>query len=247
MSQQLKEHLKKDHFISKSSEYIWEIVYGGIDGIVTTFAVVAGFAWAWATTTLWDIWPLAVVLFWLANLFGDGVSMWLGKYLSTKSEQDIYHRERNKEVISSTKYPEREYDESIEILTEQGVKKDDAWQIVDIMRQYPELRVKRQMDNELWMADVRDDNAIAQWFITLFSFIIFGAVPLIPYVFMNWDSDLWMTSIIMTGSSLVLLWIVRRYVTKMNFFRTVAQMVILWAAAAAVAYWTGDIVMKLQG
>jgi len=41
MSQHLQEHLKKDHFISKSSEYIGEIVYGGIDGIVTTFAVVA--------------------------------------------------------------------------------------------------------------------------------------------------------------------------------------------------------------
>lgn len=247
MSQELKEHLKKDHFISKSSEYIWEIVYGGIDGIVTTFAVVAWFAWAGATNSLWEIWPLAVVLFWLANLFGDGVSMWLWKYLSTKSEQDIYHRERNKEVLAAKNYPEREYNESIEILTEQWVNVNDAWQLINIMKQYPDLRIKWQMDNELEISDVRWNNAIIQWIITIVSFIFFWAIPLIPYIFMDVNSDLWMTSIIMTWSSLILLWIVRRYVTKMNFFKTVSQMVILGTVAAAVAYWTWDIVMKIQG
>lgn len=246
MSNTLKEHLKKDHFISKSSEYIGEIVYGGIDGIVTTFAVVAGFAGAGATDTLGQIWPLAVVLFGLANLFGDGVSMGLGAYLSTKSEQDIYHRERTKEMKAMKEHPEREHNESIDILTEQGVNNEDAWQLVAIMRQYPALRVKRQMDNELAMADVRDDNALAQGFITLFSFLIFGAIPLVPYLFLSNDANLWMISIVMTGSALVLLGVVRRYVTRINLMKTVGQMVILGAAAAGVAYWTGDIVMRLQ-
>jgi VIT1/CCC1 family predicted Fe2+/Mn2+ transporter len=103
------------------------------------------------------------------------------------------------------------------------------------------------MDNELGMADVRDDNALAQGFITLFSFLVFGAIPLVPYLFMSGDTNLWMVSVAMTGASLVLLGVVRRYVTKMNLMKTVGQMVILGAAAAGVAYWTGDIVMKLQG
>ena len=55
-----------------------------------------------------------------------------------------------------------------------------------------------------------------------------------------------MTSIIMTGLALVLLGIVRRAITRISFVGTVAQIVILGAAAAAVAYWTGDIVMRLQ-
>jgi VIT1/CCC1 family predicted Fe2+/Mn2+ transporter len=140
-----------------------------------------------------------------------------------------------------------EVEESVEILTEQGMQKDHAWQIIDIMRQYPDLRVKRMMDNELCMSDIRDDKPIIQWMITLFSFVIFWAVPLVPYIFGGEHINLWMTSIIMTWLSLVLLGIVRRSITRISFVGTVSQIVVLWAIAAAVAYWTGHIVMNLQG
>jgi VIT1/CCC1 family predicted Fe2+/Mn2+ transporter len=140
-----------------------------------------------------------------------------------------------------------EIEESIEILTEQGMKEDHAWELVSIMRQYPDLRVKWMMDNELCMSDVRNDKPVIQWLITLFAFILFGAIPLIPYIFLGEGTDLWMTSIIMTGLALILLGVVRRAITRISFVGTVSQIVVLWAAAAAVAYWTGDIVMKLQG
>lgn len=237
---------KLDIFVKKFSGYIWEVVYGGIDGIVTTFAVVAGFVWAGASATLGDIWPLAVVLFGLANLFWDGVSMGLGKYLSTKSEQDIYHREWQKETLAMTTYYDREYKETVDILVEQGVEPLEATQMTDIMVKHPEIWVKRQMDNELGIPDVRDEKPIIQGLITLFSFIVFGAIPLIPYIFLGDGSDYWMISLIMTGISLILLGVVRRYITRINFFATVSQMVVLWAVAAAVAYWTGHIVMKFQ-
>ena len=42
----LEEHLQLEHKRTAISEYLREIVYGGNDGIVTTFAVVAGFAGA---------------------------------------------------------------------------------------------------------------------------------------------------------------------------------------------------------
>jgi VIT1/CCC1 family predicted Fe2+/Mn2+ transporter len=93
---------------------------------VTTFAVVAGFVGAGATETLGQIGPLAVVLFGLANLFGDGVSMALGKYLSTKSEQDIYQRARDKEQYEIVHNTQMEIDESVEILVTQGMKKEHA-------------------------------------------------------------------------------------------------------------------------
>jgi VIT1/CCC1 family predicted Fe2+/Mn2+ transporter len=62
----------------------------------------------------------------LANLFGDGVSMALGKYLSTKSEQDIYKRARDKEYYEIIHNTIMEVEESVEILTEQGMQKDHA-------------------------------------------------------------------------------------------------------------------------
>jgi VIT1/CCC1 family predicted Fe2+/Mn2+ transporter len=63
-------------------DYLSEFVYGGIDGAVTTFAVVAGATGARFDTTV-------VLVLGFANLIADGFSMSVGSYLSTKSEQEL--------------------------------------------------------------------------------------------------------------------------------------------------------------
>ncbi len=63
-------------------DYLSEFVYGGIDGAVTTFAVVAG-----ATGARFDLKIILVLGF--ANLIADGFSMGVGSYLSTKSELEL--------------------------------------------------------------------------------------------------------------------------------------------------------------
>ncbi len=68
----------KQHF----EDYLGEFVYGGIDGAVTTFAVVAG-----ATGARFDTKIILVLGF--ANLIADGFSMSVGSYLSTKSEVEL--------------------------------------------------------------------------------------------------------------------------------------------------------------
>lgn len=63
-------------------DYLSEFVYGGIDGAVTTFAVVAG-----ATGARFSIKVILVLGF--ANLIADGFSMGVGSYLSSKSAQQL--------------------------------------------------------------------------------------------------------------------------------------------------------------
>src|SRR3989338_6099006 len=62
--------------------YLPEIVYGGIDGSVTTFAVVAGVIGASLSSSI-------VLILGFANLFADGFSMAVSNYLSKKSENEI--------------------------------------------------------------------------------------------------------------------------------------------------------------
>ncbi len=71
----------RQHF----EDYLSEFVYGGIDGAVTTFAVVAG-----ATGAKFDVKILLVLGF--ANLIADGFSMGVGSYLSTKSGQELMQK-----------------------------------------------------------------------------------------------------------------------------------------------------------
>lgn len=71
----------KQHF----EDYLSEFVYGGIDGAVTTFAVVAG-----ATGARFDLKIIVVLGF--ANLIADGFSMGVGSYLSKKSELELMEK-----------------------------------------------------------------------------------------------------------------------------------------------------------
>ncbi|MFZ1324093.1 MAG: VIT1/CCC1 transporter family protein [Candidatus Saccharimonadales bacterium] len=59
-----------------------EFVYGGMDGAVTTFAVVTGAAGA-------NLSVRVILILGFANVLADGFSMAVGSYLSEKSEQDL--------------------------------------------------------------------------------------------------------------------------------------------------------------
>jgi len=61
--------------------YIKDIVYGATDGIITTFAIVAGVAGANLSATV-------VIILGFASLLSDGFSMGSSNYLGTKSESD---------------------------------------------------------------------------------------------------------------------------------------------------------------
>jgi vacuolar iron transporter family protein len=62
-------------------KYIKNIVYGGIDGIVTTFAVVAGGSGASLPSGI-------LLILGFANLIGDGFSMAFGDYVSSRAENE---------------------------------------------------------------------------------------------------------------------------------------------------------------
>ena len=72
---------KKSPFLSKLYRYLGEFVYGGIDGTITTFAVVAGSVGAGLDTNV-------IVILGFANLLADGFAMSIGAYLSANSERD---------------------------------------------------------------------------------------------------------------------------------------------------------------
>jgi VIT1/CCC1 family predicted Fe2+/Mn2+ transporter len=59
--------------------YVRDLVYGALDGVITTMAVVAGASGA-------ELGTRVAVILGLANLIGDGVSMGASNYLGLKSE-----------------------------------------------------------------------------------------------------------------------------------------------------------------
>lgn len=66
--------------VSLSRRYLRDLVFGAVDGTVTTFAIVAGAVGA-------DLGGGIVLVLGLANLIADGFSMAVGNYLGTHADQ----------------------------------------------------------------------------------------------------------------------------------------------------------------
>ena len=63
-------------------KYLPEFVYGGMDGAITTFAVVSGVMGA-------SLNSVVILILGFANLFADGFSMAISNYSSIKSRNDL--------------------------------------------------------------------------------------------------------------------------------------------------------------
>ena len=232
----LSKHLASEHKITAFSTYLKEIVYGGNDGIITTFAVVAGFAGAQQNVGTLPI--LSVLIFGFANLFGDGVSMALGNLLSTRSEQDVYSHEKGKELYEIKHHPEMESEESEAILIAKGFTKEQAHQLVSIYSTNPAYWVDFMMNQELELPNPEKDNPYKMALVTFCSFVFFGFIPLIPYVFFH-GKYLFIASIFTTAFSLFLLGVMRWRISKQSFIRSTGEMLLLGGTAALVAYLVG--------
>lgn len=241
--QTLAEHMAAEHPQSTFASYFKEIIYGGIDGIVTTFAVVAGFSGAAlsneATTQLSF---LVVLLFGLANLFADATSMGLGNFLSVRSEQDLYKTEREKETREVRDNPEMEYEETVTIMMQKGFSEEDANTLAGIYRTNEEYWVDFMMNHELEMPDPRDENPALTGFATFVSFIIFGAIPLLPFIIpiSTTAETAFELSIVGTFSALVILGLLKWRVIGHSLWKSLFEVVVVGSVAAVIAFVVGS-------
>lgn len=235
----LKQHLAEEHRQSPFSEYLKEIVYGGNDGIVTTFAVVAGFAGAQASVQIGGLGYLTVLLFGLANLFADGSSMALGNFLAVRSDQNQYRQERAKEEHEIRHEPLMEQAETKRILLNNGFSDTQADDLVAIYSTNKEYWVDFMMRYELEMPNPEGENPLLTSIATFFAFVTFGSIPLLPYILAPTNQEAFSYAVCATALALFLLGILRWRVTTENFFRSTGETLFIGGISAMVAYMVG--------
>ena len=79
-------HIEPRGALQVARHYVREIVYGANDGIITTFAVVAGVAGGGLAARV-------VLICGVANLLADGLSMAVGNFLSIRSHESVLEAE----------------------------------------------------------------------------------------------------------------------------------------------------------
>ena len=234
----LEAHRLAEHRISPVQDYIRQIVFGGIDGIVTTFAVVAGFAGLAAEGTA-EVGLAAVLLFGLANLLADATSMGLGEFLSARSEQDVYRAVRAKERSEIDTNPEAELAETAEILGSHGVNEKDAAEMAAILLRNPEMMADFMMQYEIGLADTTDERPWLNGLVTFGSFILMGAIPLLPYFAAGAGTNVFLVSCTATFAALVGLGALRWSVSLQSLARCVGETLLVGGTCAVVAYGVG--------
>ncbi len=242
-TKELRDHMEQEHSQSTISSYLKEVVYGGIDGIITTFAVVAGFT---GVASLEDdnavVIPIvAVLVFGLANLLADGFSMGIGEFLSARSEKKLYEKERAKEEREIVESKDLEIAESELLLREKGFTPQQATQLIAIYKTNPTYWVDFMMRYELEM-DEPDASPLKNAAATFFSFLFFGFLPLIPYFLKGLGaSETFALSALSATIALVILGVLRAQVTQENLLRSISEIVFLGALAGGIAFGVGTL------
>eukprot|EP00545_Synedropsis_sp_CCMP1620_P006088 CAMPEP_0119016204 /NCGR_PEP_ID=MMETSP1176-20130426/11872_1 /TAXON_ID=265551 /ORGANISM="Synedropsis recta cf, Strain CCMP1620" /LENGTH=254 /DNA_ID=CAMNT_0006969545 /DNA_START=125 /DNA_END=886 /DNA_ORIENTATION=- len=155
------------------------MIFGGLDGILTSFAIVAGAAGGNLSSGV-------VLILGFSNIFADALSMGVGEFLSSKAENEWILSERRREEWELENYPEGEIKEMVEIYEERGMSKEDAEMVINTMAKYKDFFVDVMMTQELEL-QVPEANHVQESFregvIMFCSFAFFGVLPLLGYVF----------------------------------------------------------------
>lgn len=118
--------------------HLKQITFGGNDGIVTTFAIVAGFAGAEAQGVT-GLGALAVLIFGLVNLTADAVSMGMGEFLSGRSATELFRTRHARAHAEVARDPDRAAAAMTPHLIAQGLAPDSAHHTADHLATSPDL------------------------------------------------------------------------------------------------------------
>lgn len=240
ISPALEAHLAADVHGTRLREFIGSIVLGGNDGIVTTFAVVAGTVGAQLPASV-------IIILGLANLLADGVSMGAGTYLSVKSDRDKFRKLRREELEEIEKEPAMEREEILRAYQAKGFSGETLERIVETITADKNLWVKTMLAEEHGVHEETTDSPLQTALSTFLSFILFGSIPLMPYLFSIALQEQFLSAIIATFAALVLLGITRSYVTKERWFRGPLEIVSVGAVCAVIAYGVGALLRGFVG
>ena len=222
---------------NRNGKYIKSIVYGGLDGIITTFAVVAGSVGG-------ELSFRVVLILGFSNLLADGFSMAVGDFLSTKSQNEYEKTVRHKKQIDIMQHPEQEAKQIKNSFTEQGINEHDADLLVTTLAKYEKPFVNQIMKME-YGSNTTEDSPLKNAIVTFLSFSIFGIVPLLIYVLSMYIPGLLQNAFyiaaLLTGMTLFILGAIKSKVTQSNWLRSGFEMLVVGGLAALVAYGVGVI------
>lgn len=219
------------------ASYLRDWIYGGIDGAVTTFAVVSGVMGAGLSTTI-------VLILGLANLLADGFSMAAGNYSGTRAEQNLRDHLALVERRHIEIDPVGEREEIRQIFENKGFAGELLDRIVGVITAERGRWVSTMLREEYGLA--HDDRSPLRAAMSTFSaFVVCGAAPLVPYLAGFSQPFVW--SLLTTGVVFFSIGSLQTRWSTYSWWQTGASTLGIGAVAAGLAYLVGYLLSELIG
>lgn len=217
--------------------YLRDWVYGGIDGAVTTFAIVAGAVGANLSATI-------VLVLGLANLLADGFSMAAANYSGSKSENEDFNRLRLIEEKHIRLDPEGEREEVRQIYRNKGYEGEELETLVSILTSRRSAWIETMMQEEYGLASATRSPMKAA-LSTFAAFVICGSLPLAPFVLGL--SATTQATIILTGLAFFLIGSTKAKWSTQHWVWSGLETTFIGMSAAGIAYLVGYLLRGLTG
>jgi len=225
--------LKKPNLIS-------DAVLGGIDGCVTTFAVVSGALGAGFSSSV------ALVLG-FANLIADGFSMAVSNYESIKAQQDYTDSVRLDEQEHIDKIPVGEEEEIRQIFHKKGFTGDVLDKIVETIISDKNLWIDTMLTEEHGLQQ-NNLNPLKSGATTFTAFIFVGTVPLLPFLVPSLENNIqFVISASLAGLMFFLIGAMKSHLFSKPVLSSGLKTLLTGGIAASLAYMTGYILKVVFG
>ena len=225
----------------RHGQHLADAVLGATDGVVTTFAVVAGAAGAHLSSGV-------VLIMGFANLLADGLSMAIGNYLGARSQRDFWHEEREREIWEIEQIPEAEREEIRRHYRRKGFEGELLQNAVEVITSDKKRWLDEMMREELGIREEKTAPAMSG-IVTFLAFNLIGLLPLISYTIAFFHQDFlqsaFMFSIALTAAALFTVGAARCFITRRTWWRSGMEILALGGAAALCAYAVGHLLQAL--
>jgi VIT1/CCC1 family predicted Fe2+/Mn2+ transporter len=209
-----------------------DAILGGIDGGVTTFAVVAGSVGGGFSDRV-------VVILGFANLLADGFSMAVSNYLSAKSERDRVDQARQTEEQHIRHIPDGERDEIRQIFARKGLSGEVLEKVVETITQDRQLWVDTMLTEELGL-QVEARSPLRAAAATFLAFILVGSIPLVPFLIDALaPAQAFRVSALATGVAFLAVGVAKGLLLRQSILGASLQTLLMGGGAASLAYLVG--------
>ena len=217
-----------------------DAILGGIDGCVTTFAVVSGAAGAGFSSTV-------ALILGFANLIADGFSMAVSNYEAVKAEQEFVDRVRLIEEEHIDLFPEGEREEVRQIYANKGFSGDLLESVVDTICKDRKLWLDTMLGEEYGL-QTSTMNPYLSGAATFVAFILVGTVPLLPFLFSSLDMHIqFIISACLAGVMFFAIGALKSLVFSKPVLVSGLKTLLTGGAAASLSYITGYLLRVTVG